>query len=298
MATSSIPVDLRNPGQVFACLGLMEAAEILGDPAEGGFFWKDRETHVRFTLTTPGEADPVLTVLRFLTQAEVVALAPYHSGIRDSHKIRTVETKNREFPCPLPAETALPIFLQADGVRVPISHWVDSFGKYNIEKRLFISSGVDNVKFWAGNNSGAKIANLGLSIIKSVSDDIHSISAHPFAFAHPQSSSFRFDWRRDYIPLDVGFSPNDHDKKVRMVGYPLVELLAAIGLQHARPLRLQNLAYRYGAWGARVPTLFARAMLGLSNPGFPIRSFTMHLGWPGKEGQARCIKDALEDTAP
>ena len=38
MATSTIPVDLRNPGQVFACLGLMETAEALGlGEVEGGF---------------------------------------------------------------------------------------------------------------------------------------------------------------------------------------------------------------------------------------------------------------------
>jgi CRISPR-associated protein Csb3 len=29
MSPASIPVDLRNPGQVFACLGLMEMTEIL-----------------------------------------------------------------------------------------------------------------------------------------------------------------------------------------------------------------------------------------------------------------------------
>ncbi len=29
MASATVPVDLLNPGQVFACLGIMEAAEIL-----------------------------------------------------------------------------------------------------------------------------------------------------------------------------------------------------------------------------------------------------------------------------
>ncbi len=37
MAEATIPVDLRNPGQVFACLGLMEAAEVLLGPAEGRY---------------------------------------------------------------------------------------------------------------------------------------------------------------------------------------------------------------------------------------------------------------------
>jgi CRISPR-associated protein Csb3 len=36
MAQSSIPVDIFNPGQVFACLGFLEAAEVLLGDAEGG----------------------------------------------------------------------------------------------------------------------------------------------------------------------------------------------------------------------------------------------------------------------
>ncbi len=34
MAESSIPVDLFNPGQVFACLGFLEAADVLCGDAD------------------------------------------------------------------------------------------------------------------------------------------------------------------------------------------------------------------------------------------------------------------------
>ena len=41
MAEASIPVDLFNPGQVFACLGIMELAdEVLGG-AHGAFLLDD-----------------------------------------------------------------------------------------------------------------------------------------------------------------------------------------------------------------------------------------------------------------
>nr|RDS95485.1 hypothetical protein DWF04_11310 [Cereibacter sphaeroides f. sp. denitrificans] len=56
----------------------------------------------------------------------------------------------------------------------------------------------------------------------------------PFAFSAPQSSSFRFDRRLDYMPIDAGFSPNRHDG-ITMVGSPVAELLAANGLRYARP---------------------------------------------------------------
>jgi CRISPR-associated protein Csb3 len=41
MTTASIPVDLINPGQVFACLGFLEIADELLGNAEGGFNWSD-----------------------------------------------------------------------------------------------------------------------------------------------------------------------------------------------------------------------------------------------------------------
>jgi CRISPR-associated protein Csx14 len=113
------------------------------------------------------------------------------------------------------------------------------------------------------------------------------------------SSSFRFDWRRDYIPLDTGFTLNAHHAMTPM-GYPIVELLAAIGMQNARPARIDRrakLAYRYGVSSARLPTVLARAVLGAQGLGFPIRLFRMRLGWPGQEGQARCIIDAEEEFA-
>ena len=73
------------------------------------------------------------------------------------------------------------------------------------------------------------------------------------------------------------------------------------GCRHARPARLDprnKLVYRYGVSSARLPTEFARAVLGGGNIGFPIRLFQMRLGWPGQEGQARCIMDAQEEPAP
>lgn len=119
----------------------------------------------------------------------------------------------------------------------------------------------------------------------------------PFNFAAPMTSSFRFDMRRDYVPLDAGFSLNAHGA-MTTVGYPLVELLAAIGLQNARPQRPERrdkLVYRYAVTDVALPTIFARAVLGCAKLGFPLRTFTMRLDWPGQEGQARCIVEAREE---
>ena len=84
----------------------------------------------------------------------------------------------------------------------------------------------------------------------------------PFAVDALQSGSFRLDWRRDYVPLHAGFSPNVHGSVV-MRGYPVVELLAAIGLTHARPVRHNKLRYSYGVAAVQAATCTARYCCGL-----------------------------------
>jgi CRISPR-associated protein Csx14 len=294
MAEARIPVDLRNPGQVFACLGFMEAAEaILGQCCEGGFDYTDAETQTAFTLSVADGADPILTVLRFLTTAKVTAIAPKCSAL--STQKWDVPTEQRRdddpvFPCPAPdSPAALPMVLRAGNAELAVDHWTDGG-----------HSGRDNVKFWAGaaGYPGAALARDALAFISELGDNaITEACADPFSFASPMSSSFRFDWRRDYIPLDAGFTVNAHAAMIP-VGYPIVEVLAAVGLQNARPARVERrdkLAYRYAVSSARLPTVLARAVLGGQGLGFPIRLFRMRLGWPGQEGQARCIIDAQEE---
>jgi CRISPR-associated protein Csx14 len=294
VSEAHILVDLRNPGQVFACLGLMEAAEIiLEQPCEGGFDYAGAETQTTFELAVPGGADPIRTVVRFLAKAKVTAIAPRNSRLSTQKWDVPTELRRDDdpvFPCPEPdSPAALPIRLRAEGQELVIDHWAD--GDH---------SGRDNVKFWAGaaGYPGAALARDALACISDVGDNaLAEASANPFSFAAPMSSSFRFDWRRDYIPLDAGFTVNAH-AAMTPVGYPIVEVLAAIGLQNARPARIDRrnkLAYRYAVSSARLPTVLVRTVLGAEAIGFPIRLFRMRLGWPGQEGQARCIIDAEEE---
>lgn len=288
MAESRIPVDLFNPGQVFACLGFLEAAETLLGEAEGGFDWSD-PAHAAFVLRAKGQAEPVGEVLRFLSGAKVYAILPAGSALDTANwKVPTVRAEGSDFPFPAPDTPAtLPALLEgADGRRLTIDHWGDQTGR-------------DAVKFWAGSGGypGAALARDALDLVRG---HILGAGAAVFDLAAPQSSSFRFDWRRDYVPLQVGFSPNRHGT-ITMMGYPLVEVLAAIGLQNARPARPDRwdpLTYRYAVAGGCLPAVLLRAALGVADLPFPRRVFRMRLDWPGKEGQARCITDVIEETPP
>jgi CRISPR-associated protein Csx14 len=294
MANSTIPVDLRNPGQVFACLGFMEATEILCGPCEGRFDYRDNEIRTTFTLSVDSQQNPVATVFDFLRRAQAKARAPKGSNLSTAKwNVETIYGDDHTFPSIEPdSPAALPVLLTDGSRTIPLEHWVDA-----------PQAGLDSVKFWAGaaGYPGAGLARDALLAVAELGDNaIATAAADPFSLEALQSSSFRFDWRRDYIPLDVGFSPNVQ-ASVKMVGYPLVELLAAIGLQYARPQRpdrRDKLVYRYGVSSTDLPTQIVRAVLGAESLGFPMRVFLMRLGWPGQEGQARCIIDAQEEFAP
>lgn len=293
MAEASIPVDLWNPGQVFACLGFIEAAEVLCGETASTFDWANAGD-ARFVLRAGGSDHPISAVLRFLSEAEVVAQAPHDSANPDRWNSGwgSVERLGAEatYPFPDPASPAtLRAELRAGDMRLVIDHWGDATCR-------------DNVKFWAGSAGypGSALTRDALDLVQANAIDA---VADPFALRAPQSSSFRFDWRRDYIPIDAGFSLNAHGGKIEAVGYPLVEVLAAIGLGIARPRREKKLEYIYGVIGrhranddALYPASLMRAALGAVKLPFPNRQFRMFLGWPGQEGQARAITTVTEEN--
>lgn len=302
MSVASIPVDLLNPGQVFGCLGFLEAAVQLLGPARAAFDWRER-SQARFTMSVPGLENGFEAVLRFLEQAEVSSQSPPGAtdlvtekwGVASDLAADAPAVMRQQFPVSLPSSPAtLPALLRADGVALSVHHWGDTTR--------------DNVKFWAGSGGypGAALLRDALDLVR---DGLAGAAADPFALSAVQSSSFRFDWRRDYIPLDAGFSLNAHSH-IAPLGYPLVEIMAAIGLTNARPRRVERrnkLHYRYSVIGFAdsqldiaasllPPSLLRAALGGLAESPFPVRSFEMFLGWPGQENQARCINHVIEET--
>src|SRR5207245_11003733 len=116
MSEASIPVDLFNPGQVFACLGFLEAANVLLGRAQGGFNWTD-EADVRFAWRADSEENPIEKVLGFLAAAEVHSFSPSDSGL--STERWNVPTRklpsDSPFPFPVPSSPAtLPAVLEVE----------------------------------------------------------------------------------------------------------------------------------------------------------------------------------------
>lgn len=334
---SEIAVDVLNPGQVFACYGLIDIAEALCGDVRAGFI------DDKFVVEANGGVEPVKVAIDFIAEAAVTAVLP-RGATSGEHRLlnkqearakaeakkaagkakkeaakmlkqeneerkkrgepplkQEKEETNREetlfvadavasdgdvYPSPGNESAKLVARLSRGSDFIDVAHWAEATAR----------TGRDNVKFWAGAGGmpGVVMLESAIELVRPTKEQAY---ADPLNFQRPQSSSFRFDSRSGYIPLDIGWSLNNHDH-VSIGGYPLVDVLAAIGLSNARPLFVKKLQYRYAVLqGAGHRPLFLRAALGGELAGFSRREFEMELGWPGKEGQARAIVGVTEVKA-
>ena len=158
MAEASIPVDLRNPGQVFACLGLMEAAHALHpepqrlrrEPVTGRYEWDDGAAHARFTLSAPGEGHPVGSVVAFLSKAVARRWRPENLAAQMSKADAGRDVEVRDGPgahmlpySPPDGIARLPVYLTYNDQAIQLEYWGDA-----------AATGLDDAKFWAGNVTG------------------------------------------------------------------------------------------------------------------------------------------------
>lgn len=286
IADSSIPVDLFNPGQVFACMGFLEAADILCGNAEGGFDWSKPED-VQFKLRADGSISPIEKTLGFLETADIQCLVP--TGCDGNTGKGTAPVPTETFPGPEAKKMALPIRLQDDsGKVIDIDHWADESSR-------------NQFKLYAGNRSAYSIAcdliqgntNKNLSGVKDIlRNSREDLILRPFDVCRPFGGSFNFDPRGAWTAIDVGYSPNKQKQKVELS--PVVEILAAWGLQHARPDEQETRQVHYGVWDTPIPPSLARPALASLDTAIPIRKFKFTLNLSGKN---KVVTYATEEVA-
>lgn len=185
---------------------------------------------------------------------------------------------------------ALPIQISGrNGPVVKLGHWADGSSRKNF-------------KLYAGNRSAETIARAMLNGVQKLwkKDRLALIQA-PFGVLTAMGGSFNFDPRGAWTALDAGYSPNEH--KHALQASPVVEFLAAWGLENARPLEFEHQPVEYAAWGMNLPLPLARAALAGVLPAVPTRRFRFTLDRSGKnkvvtfaqESQARSIVDAYQE---
>lgn len=300
--TAAIHVDLKNPGQVLACMGFLEAAEVLLGGVEAHFDWSDAQ--VMFVLRADGDENPFLVVLEFLSKARVVELTPVgyveggaadgddageedatpsgpESGDESDHNDPS-EVQGREttpvFPAGEGDRNALPIQLAHDRRRLNVSHWADGSSR-------------EPFKLYSGNRSARLIASNMIEAVRSLWKKEHAnLLKWPLDVVMPIKGKFNFDPRAGWVAIDAGYSPKEQGHGVD--ASPVVELLAAIGLEHTRPIvvvttdaGLRKTLYgraTYAVWGQSLPPMLARAALVDAALNVPKRRFSFDLRASGK----------------
>lgn len=308
--TASIPVDLRSPGQVLACMGFLEAAEVLLGGVEAHFDWSGAQA--TFVLRADGDKNPFAVVLDFLSNAKICELTPIgyvEGGAADgddggeedatpgepedgdeSDDDEPGEVQGRvvtpAFPSGEGDRNALPIQLVDDGRRLTVSHWTDGSSR-------------DDFKLYSGNRSANRIATQMLQGVRAKPKRNQSIGEvrnrglqqlwqeqraailqAPFDVVTPMGGSFNFDPRGAWTAIDAGYSPNT--QKDGIAASPVVEILAAIGLEHARPNQYESRKVRYAVWGHPLPPMLGRAALAGADLKLPMRRFEFELDLSGK----------------
>jgi CRISPR-associated protein Csb3 len=302
MAKASIPVDLLNPGQVFACMGFLEAADVLLGNAVGGFEWSNGG-EPRFEIHADGVGHPFGVVLDFLTKGQLQRLAPkgyvepsasvgakkQKKNAKKPRKEEQVDGNSSDCPA-LEIETfpareadrmALPLRLEHDGRYLDITHWCDGSSR-------------NPFKLFAGQQRSSVIAEQMLDAIgKLWSQHNSTLLSDPFGLVVPLGgSSFKFDPRKSWTGIDAGYSPDEQSHHVE--ASPIVEMLAAIGLEHARPDEFEKRKVRYGVWGSALPLLLARPALAGVSIRVPMRVFWFVLDPAGKN---KIVTFAQEETS-
>jgi CRISPR-associated protein Csx14 len=121
----------------------------------------------------------------------------------------------------------------------------------------------------------------------------HVLLKAPFDLVTPMGGSFNFDPRGAWTGIDAGYSPNT--QKDGVAASPVVEMLAAIGLEHARPDEYETRKVRYAVWGSPLPPMLGRAALAGADLKVPVRRFEFALS--GTK-QQKIVTFAQEEPQP
>lgn len=234
-ATISVKVEPTNPGQFFACCGLLELADRLWPGAEGWFNVGE------FHISGSGSLKETLEVLVKDLPLEVLRLESNGLEVR-----------------PLFASLAFK-FGEEHRLHLTLDAW----------NRIAILKGITQVisnspwNFWSGQQTALGIwSGLRNELLKQMKDFTADQYKMLFTKRLFQKGRFGFDPGPAWNPIDVGFSPNEQGIEVESSA--AVELLAAVGLQRFRPhVNKDRDGFDYFTWHyPYAPPIAAAAMAG------------------------------------
>jgi CRISPR-associated protein Csx14 len=243
--TERIRVDPSNPGQVFACLGLLEVASLIKYPATGRFDWNRQQTHASFELVSDASIDRILTEVRSAEVTQTAEKGPLWEMIKESaeEQVEKVDLKANE------SSKTAPVQLKGPSWTLIIDAWLEPDTR--VSNRMF--------KTWAGRVGSIQL----IQNLKNVLEAAANIS-EIFEWGIPMRP-VGYDCRSAVSADDLGYYYN---KVSDVAVYPVVDLFALIGLNHARPTNFGNNKFEYCIWSLPLPPEGARAAITGAIPWF------------------------------
>lgn len=237
MPSIRVNVDPTNPGQFFACCGLLELADRLWPGAEGWFTDDLRKFHIE----CDGSLREILAILVMDAPSEITRLEC--NGL----EVRPI-IAHLKFSFDGGSTTAITL---------------DAWTRIQSFKGVISVAANSPWNFWSGQQTS-------LTIWSGLRDEL-VVQMRRFSSAEYedlfnqrlfQKGRFGFDPGPAWNALDAGFSPNEQGMEVE--SSPAVELLAAIGVQRFRPVMHRTReSFIYTTWHDPMsPSIAAAAMVG------------------------------------
>ena len=240
-----VRVDQTNPGQFFACCGLLELADRLWRGAEG---WFEESVFCLRGQRQPGDPDQALaSLVRTVVGTSLLAV-------------------DAEDETASPIQMGSPFDLRLDW-------WVDR------------RSGGDRLKVWAGSMRGVRIAQAMQRAIAGRMSRLGSMFDDGLVVHDPDDSTkkvepFYFDARRgsNARSLDIGFAPDAFG--MTTIAYPQVELFCLIGIQRVRPAPAEGRrTFAYHTWAEPLSPLAAACAACGAMPSATGRGYRFEVGF-------------------
>ncbi|MEO2092141.1 MAG: type I-U CRISPR-associated protein Cas8c [Gemmataceae bacterium] len=242
----TVSVDPTNPGQFFACCGLLELADRLWPGAEGRFSADGRE----FKIACGGHS--LTELLAELGKAKFESSLG-SEGLKRLGSLKSKDKTKRTAQDWVDLERLDAMWkVERIHLSAPFDLWLDWWWNDN--------SGVKALKTWAAKQLVLDIARPMLEVIGKMTWTDESPSPCLKAVAKWPGLPFYFDAANNTqnTPRDNGFAPGT--VKSAPNDRPLVELLTFIGLQRFRPDRPENSdLIRYTLWPVPLPPNVAGA---------------------------------------
>ncbi len=221
----TVNVDVTNPGQFFACCGLLELADRLWAGAEGWFERGDR----RFFMAANGSLESLVQAVANAELTAALPVDPYSSPV-------------------IIGKPFTPLWIDwwetdMTGAR-DLKVWAGTMESFGIAQAM--QKAMRSPDF-----AGLDFFDVGM-VVTSVHDPSKKKEPYYFDSRRAPNSHSR----------DIGFSPNDLE--MTSIAHPAVELLCLIGLQVARPAPTSSRRlYDYFTWHSPLlPSLLLAASTG------------------------------------